>query len=130
LRHLEEWTEARRRNADHYRTLFGSIELERRLIPPMEPCGLRHVYNQFVIRLPDRDTAQGYLSSLGIPTEIYYPEPLHLQPAFSYVGYKNGDFPTAEAASAQVLALPIFPELTEHQQAAVVDAIAQFYRVD
>lgn len=128
LHHLETWTEQRRANADRYRVLFQRFELEGKVIPPVQPCDSRHVYNQFVIRLRERDAVQSYLHRLGIPSEIYYPEPLHLQPAFSYLGYQAGDFPNAEAASTQVLALPIFPELTEAQQIAVVDAISQFYR--
>ena len=127
LPHLEAWTEQRRRNAERYRSLFRDFGLEGRVILPRAPEGMRHVYNQFVVRVPARDELRQHLQRRGIPTEIYYPEPLHLQPAFAYLGYRSGDFPNAEAASREVLALPIYPELTEQQQAAVVSAIAEFY---
>ena len=85
------------------------------------------MYNQFVIRTRQRDQLRNYLQRAGIPTEIYYPMPLHLQPAFRYLAYQSGDFPNAESASRSVLALPIFPELTEAQQEAVVTAISDFF---
>lgn len=128
LRHLERWTQGRRDNADRYRVLFSNLNLDTHVILPSQPEGFRHVYNQFVVRLLARDEVQQYLLHMSIPTEIYYPEPLHVQPAFSYLGYRAGDFPQAEATSHHVLALPIFPELTEAQQTMVVDAIAQYYR--
>jgi dTDP-4-amino-4,6-dideoxygalactose transaminase len=124
LPHLEEWTSGRRDNARRYRSLFS--DMNKRVVVPIETQGTRHVYNQFVIRTNARDGLRRHLQSFGIPTEIYYPEPLHLQPAFSYLGYKAGGFPQAESASLQVLALPIYPELTPAQQEAVVNAIAQF----
>lgn len=124
LHHLADWTSGRRDNANRYRSLFSNTNTD--VVVPTEPQGMRHVYNQFVIRTNDRDGLRRHLQSFGIPSEIYYPEPLHLQPAFSYLGYKPGDFPQAETASLQVLALPIYPELTPAQQEAVVNAIAQF----
>ena len=124
LPHLESWTEGRRANADRYRRLFAEMNLGDRVVLPVEPAGSRHVYNQFVIRVPERDALREHLTRSGIPTEIYYPEPLHRQPAFSHLG---GSFPEAERASREVLALPIFPELTEAQQRRVVTAIAEFY---
>ena len=130
LHHLETWTQGRRENADRYRSTFEGRNLDTQVILPTQPDGLRHVYNQFVIRLLGRDEVRQHLLRMGIPTEIYYPEPLHLQPAFSYLGYKRGDFPHAETASQQVLALPIYPELTEEQQSTVVDAIAQYYQMN
>jgi dTDP-4-amino-4,6-dideoxygalactose transaminase len=130
LHHLETWTQGRRENADRYRSMFEGRNLDTQVILPTQPDGLRHVYNQFVIRLLGRDEVRQHLLRMGIPTEIYYPEPLHLQPAFSYLGYKRGDFPHAETASQQVLALPIYPELTEEQQSTVVDAIAQYYQMN
>ncbi len=126
LRHLEEWTAARRRNADRYRTLFATCGCDGRVVLPSVPSGREHVYNQFVIRSQHRDELREHLRRAGIPTEVYYPFPLHLQRAFAYFGYKQGDFPEAESACQKVLALPIFPELTEGQQQAVVGAVADF----
>jgi len=125
LPHLEIWTERRRGNAERYRALFNEMDLTDRVIPPTEPVGMKHVYNQFVIRVAQRDELRERLLHSGIPTEIYYPEPLHRQPAFSHLG---GRFPEAESASREVLALPIYPELTEAQQRRVVSTIAEFYR--
>jgi dTDP-4-amino-4,6-dideoxygalactose transaminase len=96
-------------------------------LPPEPPPQYRHVYNQFSIRCRDRDRLRDSLRTRGIPTEVYYPLPLHLQPAFSYLGHKPGQFPQAELASSQVLALPVFPELTESQQTSVVQAVTEFY---
>ncbi len=127
LRHLDEWTEARRRNASRYQRLLRNAGLTEYISTPIEPPGTGHVYNQFVIRAAQRDELREHLKNEGIPTEIYYPSPLHLQPAFAYLGYRRGDFPESEKASAEVLALPIYPELTEEQQVAVVQAIAGFY---
>lgn len=128
LPHLEVWTDKRRRNAERYQLLFREFGLEGRIILPIESRGMRHVYNQFVVRLRARDDLRQFLQRRAIPTEIYYPEPLHLQPAFAYLGYKAGDFPNAEAASREVLALPIYPELTQQQQATVVSTVAEFYQ--
>ncbi len=130
LRHLDEWTVARRRNASRYRNLFAQAQLEDLVRLPVDPPGSRHVYNQFVIRTRQRDQVQDHLRRAGIPTEIYYPKPLHLQLAFRYLGYLSGDFPNAESVSRSVLALPIFPELTESQQQAVVTAISDFFRTN
>lgn len=127
LRHLGAWTVSRQRNADRYRRLFAEAGLLGQVVLPLQPYGLVHVYNQFVIRTPHRDQLREHLRTSGIPAEIYYPLPLHLQPAFSYLGYGRGAFPQAEGASQQVLALPVFPEMNEQQQRAVVDAIAEFY---
>jgi dTDP-4-amino-4,6-dideoxygalactose transaminase len=127
LRHLDEWTRARRRNASRYRSLFAQAKLGDLIRLPVEPPGTNHVYNQFVIRTQERDAMRDHLHRSGIPTEIYYPMPLHLQPAFRYLGYKSGDFPNAESVSRSVLALPIFPELTEAQQQSVVTSISDFF---
>lgn len=127
LRHLEGWTDKRRRNADIYNTLLRKTGLEAHVIPPFEPAGLRHVYNQFVVRLCARDGLRHHLSSVGIPTEVYYPKPLHLQAAFNYLGYGLHSFEKAEVASQQVLALPVYPEMTPKQQASVINAIAAFW---
>jgi dTDP-4-amino-4,6-dideoxygalactose transaminase len=127
FKHLEELGKARRRNAERYRQLFKQAALDQLIDLPVEPEGLHHVYNQFVIRTPERDALREHLRNAGIPTEIYYPAPLHLQPAFAYLGYGAGAFPQSEEASQQVLALPVFPRMTEEQQKLVVDGIARFF---
>jgi dTDP-4-amino-4,6-dideoxygalactose transaminase len=126
LRHLDRWVEARRRNADLYRELFHEFRLQSLLTAPVAPPRSTHVYNQFTIRVRQRDALREHLQNRGIPTEIYYPAPLHLQKAFAYLGHKPGDFPASEAASLEVVSLPIYPELRNEQQRAVVAAIADF----
>ena len=130
LRHLHEWTAGRQRNATRYRRLFEQAGLQTLIGLPSEPQGAHHVYNQFVIRTQQRDQLRDHLRRAGIPTEIYYPVPLHLQPAFQYLGYQSGDFPNAESASRLVLALPIYPELSEAQQESVVRGISDFFRAN
>lgn len=125
---LEEWACGRRRNAERYGRLFEEYGLSKSVNLPSVPEGCVHVYNQYTIRCPQRDALQRHLAAQGIPTEVYYPSPLHLEPAFFYLNYKPGDFPVAEATSRQVLALPIFAELTEEQQRSVVNAIAEFFK--
>ncbi len=127
LRHLDDWTEGRRRNAERYRKLFARSRARHSLRIPTEPDGMRHVYNQFTVRCAERDRLREHLQREGLPTEIYYPYPLHLQPAFSYLGYKKGSLPHAEAAAREVLSFPNYPELTEDQQNMFVDAVAHFY---
>ena len=127
LAHLEEWARARQNKAERYRVLLAECGLEGFVKLPSVPADRVHVYNQFVIRCPERDALREFLRDRGIPTEIYYPKPLQLQPAFAYLGYKPGQLPQAEAASREALALPIYPELMEHHQAAVVRTIAQFF---
>jgi dTDP-4-amino-4,6-dideoxygalactose transaminase len=125
LPHLDGWSAARRRNADRYRALLGEAALEEHVRAPVDVPG--HIYNQFVIRVERRDALREDLSRAGIGTEIYYPVPLHLQECFRSLGHAPGDFPHAEAAAREVLALPIYPELSMDQQVAVIDAIAAFY---
>jgi len=128
LRYLDEWTAARQHHAQWYREAFSSLAgLRGAIQAPVEPDGCVHVYNQFVIRAQERDALREHLRQAGIGTEIYYPSPLHLQPAFAYLGYSKGDFPRAEVACERVLALPIFPEMSEEQQQTVTDEIANFY---
>ena len=93
----------------------------------MPAPAFHHIYNQFTIRAQRRDELKAFLAQEGIPTEIYYPLCLHLQQAFSYLGYRKGQFPIAEEASHEVLSLPVFPELTDAQQDQVVDGIKKFY---
>jgi dTDP-4-amino-4,6-dideoxygalactose transaminase len=127
LGHLDSWTVARRRNAERYWTLGARYGLERFIKIPLAPADCYHVFNQFTIRSAQRDQLQEFLRARGIPTEIYYPHPLHLQPAFSYLGYREGQFPKSEAASREVLSLPIYPELSEEQQMKVISTIADFF---
>jgi len=129
LRHLSEWTRRRQEAARRYDTLFAEAGLGNQIALPSVPAGRTHVYNQYVIRCQQRDALREFLRKHGIPAEIYYPVPLHLQPAFASLGYRAGQFPVAEAACAEVLALPIYPELKESHQRAVVEAIAKFYRM-
>jgi dTDP-4-amino-4,6-dideoxygalactose transaminase len=124
--HLVAWTEARRLNASRYRRLFTDAAVEGRITTPVEPANRRHIYNQFVIRTPERDQLKQHLDHRGIGNEIYYPVPFHLQPCFADLGHKAGDFPHAERAAKESLAIPIFSELTEEQQRVVVDAIGEF----
>jgi dTDP-4-amino-4,6-dideoxygalactose transaminase len=124
--HLAEWTESRRRNAERYRRLFREAAIEDSITLPTEPPQYRHIYNQFVIRLAERDALKAHLDAHGIGNEIYYPVPFHLQPCFAYLGHAKGEFPVAEAAARQSLAIPIYGELTADQQQQVVDTIAQF----
>jgi dTDP-4-amino-4,6-dideoxygalactose transaminase len=128
LRHLDSWTAGRNRNAARYAQLFKEKGLDTVLALPRVHAQCSHIYNQYVIRAPKRDRLKSYLQDCGVPSDIYYPMPLHLQPAFAYLGYKLGDLPESEAASREVLALPVFPELSADQQNLVVDSIASFYR--
>ncbi|MGD9564039.1 MAG: DegT/DnrJ/EryC1/StrS family aminotransferase [Pyrinomonadaceae bacterium] len=128
LPHLDTWSEQRQANAARYRSLFSETGLEGRVILPIERPDRRHIYNQFVIRTPGhRDALREYLAEKGIGTDIYYPVPLHLQECFAYLGYHQGDFPEAERASRETLALPIYPELKPEQQEYVVEQIHEYF---
>jgi dTDP-4-amino-4,6-dideoxygalactose transaminase len=127
LPHLESWSAARRYAADFYRA-----GLVKKVVLPAEPyrdCGLtnHHIYHQYVIRTPTRDALREHLAKLEIETAIYYPIGLHEQKAFSYLGYKKGDFPETERAARETLALPIYPEITREAQRYVVNAIVEFF---
>ena len=126
--HLAAWTEARRMNAARYARLFRDAGLLDRVVLPVEPAGQRHIFNQFVIRVGDRDGLKAHLDARGIGNEIYYPVPFHLQPCFADLRYRAGDFPNAERAANESLAIPIYSELTLEQQRTVVDAIGEFLR--
>jgi len=128
LKYLDAWTAGRQSNAAVYRELLQASGMESVLRLPVEKEE-RHIYNQFVIAVPDkRDELRAFLQDAGIGTEVYYPVPLHLQKCFAGLDYRVGDFPMAEQAAAITLALPIFPELTADQQAFTVEKIAQFFR--
>jgi dTDP-4-amino-4,6-dideoxygalactose transaminase len=124
--YLAGWTEGRRANAARYRELFAGAGLAGCVTLPVEPPDRYHIYNQYVIRAPERDALRAHLASRGIGTEIYYPVPFHLQECFASLGYRPGAFPEAEAAARDTLALPIFAELGRDQQAYVVEAIREF----
>jgi dTDP-4-amino-4,6-dideoxygalactose transaminase len=128
LPHLESWTAGRQRNAARYRALFQEAGLSDRVTLPCEAPQRTHIYNQFNIRVRERDALKAHLDRAGIGTEIYYPVPFHLQACYASLGYAAGAFPEAEAAARESLALPIYPELTEAQQAEVVGAITAFFR--
>lgn len=127
LPHLAAWTGARRANAKRYAGLFTEAGLAGVLTLPVEPAGRSHIFNQYVVRAPRRDALRAHLDARGVGTEIYYPVPFHLQECFASLRHERGDFPEAEAAAAEVLALPIYGELTAEQQSAVVERIAEFY---
>ncbi len=128
LRYLESWTLQRREAAARYNTLFQAHGLNDLVTLPVERQGHYHVFNQYVIRIPApvRDPLREYLTGRQIGTEIYYPIPLHLQPCFATLGHQPGDFPNAEAAAQETLALPMYPELIDEQQRYVVGSIRQF----
>jgi len=127
LGHLNAWSEGRRQKADRYARMFTSRGLDAIIKLPVCHPKAHHIYNQYVIRVPQRDELKAHLRNCGVPTEIYYPNPLHLQKAFSYLGYQPGDLPESELASKEVLALPVFPEMSDEQQDLVVDSIGVFY---
>jgi dTDP-4-amino-4,6-dideoxygalactose transaminase len=124
--HLAEWTEGRRANAARYRELFREAGLGEAIKLPPAPTDRLHIYNQFVIQTAERDALKRHLDEHGIGNEIYYPVPFHLQPCFADLGYQRGDFPHAERAANESLAIPIYGELTLEQQQAVVSTIATF----
>ncbi|HEY7167394.1 MAG TPA: DegT/DnrJ/EryC1/StrS family aminotransferase [Candidatus Binatia bacterium] len=128
--YLDDWCERRIEKARSYRALFDSSGLigEGLKAVPSVPPDRFHVFNNFVVRAENRDELKTFLAAHGIQTEIYYPVPLHLQRCFENLGYQTGDFPQAEHAAKEVLALPIYPELTHDQQEFVVAKIKAFYR--
>ena len=129
LPYLEEWSTARTRNAARYSELFTDAGLAEEIGLPFVKPGVRHIFNQYVIRVGrQRDALRAHLNDSGIGSEIYYPVPLHLQECFRYLGYAEGDFPEAERAARETLALPVYPELTPEQQAYVVETIRSFMR--
>ena len=128
LPHLQRWTSMRQANAARYHALFDSAGLSGRITLPSAPAGHEHIFNQYVIRVPDRDRVRAFLADRRVGTEIYYPVPFHLQECFAGLGHRRGDFPRAEEAAASTLALPIYGELTAEQQGIVVRAIGDALR--
>ena len=125
LPYLAQWSEARRANAAWYGRALAGLDAVR---SPLTDPANEHIFHQYVIEAERRDELQAHLKAQGIGTAIYYPVPLHLQPCFGYLGYRHGSLPAAERAVARVLALPVYPELTEAQRTHVVGAIRGFYR--
>ncbi|MBI3059191.1 MAG: DegT/DnrJ/EryC1/StrS family aminotransferase, partial [Deltaproteobacteria bacterium] len=130
LRHIDQWCEERIERARLYQSLFSATGLVGNQIIslPSLISGKGHVFNCYVIRVRQRDALKRYLDEQGIQTEIYYPLPLHLQPCFSHLGGRRGDFPNSEQVASQVLALPMYPELGAEQQELVVQETGNFYR--
>ncbi len=129
LPHLQSWNADRRDKAAAYSELFLAAGLTGHVALPGEPADGVHAWHQYVIRLPRRDAARQFLAARGIQTQVYYPMPLHLQPALAYLGHQAGEFPESERASREVLALPLYPELPREHQLQVVQAISDFVRV-
>jgi dTDP-4-amino-4,6-dideoxygalactose transaminase len=133
LRYLPKWTQQRRDRAARYDQLFQAAGLvagtttQDGIVLPWTDSRATHVFHQYVIRAPRRDALRDYLAGRRIGSEIYYPVPIHLQEALKDLGYKSGDFPEAERAAAEVLALPMYPELRDDEQQTVVEAIRTFY---
>ena len=137
LRYLDGWIGARQTRAARYDQLFqeaglawapGRLEAEKPVTLPRIAPRCTHIFYVYAVRTRQRDRLRSYLAERGVDTDVYYPVPLHLQPCFAPLGYRQGDFPDAEQAAAESLALPMFPELTEAQQVYVVEQIANFYR--
>jgi dTDP-4-amino-4,6-dideoxygalactose transaminase len=128
LKYLDGWTEARQRNAAFYDRAFAAAGLGANVITPPALAGQRHIFNQYIVRVRDRDALKKFLTERSIGTEIYYPVPLHVQECFAYLGYGAGDFPESERAAAETLALPIYPELSEDQLSHVVASVAEFFK--
>lgn len=124
LPHLEAWSAARRRNAQAYDAAFADLDGVR--TPVIDPSN-ESIYNQYTLRAERRDQLQAFLRERGIGNAVYYPLPLHLQPCFAYLGYREGDFPESERAAKEAISLPVFPELTDSQRDEVISAVRAFY---
>lgn len=122
LRHLDRWSEGRAKNAALYNQLFEGSRVGR----PYHDTRTRHIYNQYVIRVPKRDELKKFLGEKNIGCEVYYPVPLHVQKCFAHLGYKEGSMPVSEAAAAETIALPIYPELSEEQIRYVAQCVREF----
>ncbi len=127
LKYLDQWTNMRRQNAEFYTSSLENSGISGGLVIAPKIVRERHVFNQYVIRAKKRDQLRDFLSKNGISTEIYYPVPMHLQECVNSSNWKTGDFPISERAASEVLALPIFPELTMEQKQHVVNSIISFY---
>jgi dTDP-4-amino-4,6-dideoxygalactose transaminase len=125
--HLDDWNNLRREKANNYTQLLQE-QLGDYVVTPYQDENCHHIFHQYTIRVERRDELQAYLKEQGVETMIYYPKPLHLQPVFSNLGYKEGDLPETEKACQEALSLPMFPELKTEQQEYVVSKIASFYK--
>jgi dTDP-4-amino-4,6-dideoxygalactose transaminase len=124
LPHLAAWSAARRENAAFYTAAFADIG---EIVPPFIDPANESIFNQYTIRVPQRDALKAHLQAKGIGHSVYYPLPLHLQPCFAYLGYREGACPEAERAAKEVVSLPVFPELTATQRDEVVAAVRSFF---
>ena len=122
LKHLDRWNDARRRIAATYDEAFNGSDAT----PPAIDARCKHVYHQYTIRSNRRDELRTFLGEQGIASGVYYPIPLHLQQCFSALGYRRGQLPVSEQAASEVLSLPVFPELSDQQQAHVIAQIRAF----
>lgn len=127
LNYLDNWTEGRQKNAQDYISLINENSLSAKVQTPIIREGYRHIFNQFILSVPDRDELVQYLKSKNVGCEIYYPVALHNQECFTYLGYHDGDFPISEQATKNTIAIPIYPELTIAQKKYVIDNIKDFY---
>ena len=128
LKYLDGWTQARQRNAAFYDRAFAAAALGTRVVTPPALPGQRHIFNQYVVRVHERDALKKFLAERSIGTEIYYPVPLDRQECFAYLGLEPGAYPESDRAAGETLALPVYPELTEQQLGAVVASVAEFFR--
>jgi dTDP-4-amino-4,6-dideoxygalactose transaminase len=123
LKYLAQWTEARRKNAQLYNAFFSGIEAVK---TPQEMAYAKHVYHLYVIRVKDREGLQKRLAEQGVASGFHYKYPLHLQKAYAHLGYRKGDFPVTERVMAEIISLPMYPELTEAQISYVVEKVKEF----
>jgi dTDP-4-amino-4,6-dideoxygalactose transaminase len=124
LKHLDSWIEKRREHAKKY-----DSKISQNIKKPHEASGRKHTYYMYVIRTDKREKLMQHLKEKGIDCGIHYPIPLHLQPAYKHLGYKEGDFPVAENAAKEILSIPLYPELTEEQKEYIVENISEFSRL-
>jgi dTDP-4-amino-4,6-dideoxygalactose transaminase len=127
LNYLDDWTQKRQKNARDYFEMIAQSELNKIVTVPKIRDRYNHIFNQFILRVPKRDLLLKHLRANKVGCEIYYPVVLSNQECFEYLGYKKGDFPMAEKAADETIAIPIYPELTGKQKKYVIDQIKQFY---
>jgi dTDP-4-amino-4,6-dideoxygalactose transaminase len=128
FRHLEAWHAGRQRTAAFYDQAFRADPATASVMTPVALPGYRHIYNQYVVRVADRDRLRAHLTKCGVGTEVYYPVPLHMQQCFAYLGYAAEDCPESARAAQETLALPVYPELSERQLRHVVESVSAFFK--